>query len=360
MQEDLEAKNNYEIITLDEKEKWRYIVSSFSDSDVFYLPEYVEAFSLINNNVPILFYYNDGETKAINVFEKRDISAQKEFNNKIPVNKYFDITTPYGYGGFIIEGDGYKSVNKAFIEYCGNSNIISEFVRFSLFSNYINKYYGEVEKNKLNVIRKINMPPNEMLMDFEHKVRKNLKRANINNLEIELDTNMKTLDSFLEIYYNTMKRNNAKEEYYFPKEFFKKLGEINKNVVIFNVKYNKKIVSTELVIYSAKNCYSFLGGTLSDYFYLRPNDFLKYEIIKWAFEKNIENFVLGGGYTNSLDDGILKYKKSFAPNDDFTNFYIGKSIFDENIYNELTKIRCEENLNTSFFPIYRSMQEGST
>lgn len=37
----------------------------------------------------------------------------------------------------------------------------------------------------------------------------------------------------------------------------------------------------------------------------RANDFLKFEVIKWAKEKGFKNYVLGGGY--GTDDGIFQY-----------------------------------------------------
>ena len=343
-----------QIIVLDEKEKWRKIVKSFNKYDVFYLPEYVEALKIHGDGEPILFYYNDGKTKAMNVIMKRDIAKTEFFKDKIEENKYFDLSSPYGYGGFIIEGEDYKKVNESYEEYCKKNNIICEFVRFHLLENYQEKYDGEAINLKHNIIRKLDMNPEEMLMDFEHKVRKNIKKANRNNLQIQIDENCETLDEFLKIYYSTMDRNNAEQEYYFDKSFFKKLNEMKENVVYFNVLYEGKVISTELVIYSPNNCYSYLGGTLSEYFDLRPNDFLKYEIIKWAYNKGIKNFILGGGYGGE-DDGIYRYKKSFAPNGIY-DFYIGKNIFNKKIYAELVKIREEgEKIeNTNFFPLYRA------
>lgn len=344
------------ILDLSKKEEWRNVVQSFSNYDVFYLPEYVEAFKMHGDGEPMLFYYNDGKTKAMNVIMKRDIAKTDFFKDKIEENKYFDVTSPYGYGGVIIEGKDYKKVNKAYAKYCKKNNIVSEFVRFHLLENYEKKYNGKVENIKHNIIRKLDINPEDMLMDFEHKVRKNIKKANRNGLKIQIDTEGETLEDFLKIYYSTMDRNNAEEGYYFKREFFEKLNEMKDNVVYFNVLYENKVISTELVIYSPSNCYSYLGGTLSEYFNLRPNDFLKYEIIKWAYNKGIKNFILGGGYGKE-DDGIYKYKKSFAPNGVY-DFYIGKNIFNKRIYKKLVNIRrknSENNIeNNSYFPLYRA------
>ncbi|MFK4998691.1 GNAT family N-acetyltransferase [Bacillus sp. N9] len=79
------------------------------------------------------------------------------------------------------------------------------------------------------------------------------------------------------------------------------------NFVYIHVLNEDKVVSTELVLYGSENCYSFLGGTDRNYFKLQPNTLLKYEVIKWAKEKGLKRFILGGGY--GKDDGIYKYKK---------------------------------------------------
>ena len=345
----------FTILTLEDKEKWNEIVTSFSSYDVFYLVEYVQAFQLHGEGEPLLFYYDDGKTKAINVIMKRDIAEMECFKNKIENNKYFDATSPYGYGGFIIEGEDYQKVNEAYSKFCKESNIVCEFVRFHLIEHYENKYNGEALSIKHNIVRSLDLNPENMLMDFEHKVRKNIKKANRNNLQIQIDTEGKTLDSFLEIYYKTMDRNNAEKDYYFSKKFFEAINTMKNHFVYFNVLYEGKIISTELVIHSKNNCYSYLGGTLSEYFDLRPNDFLKYEIIKWAYEKGIKNFILGGGY-GSEDDGIYRYKTSFAPNG-VHDFYIGKNIFDNETYKMLVDLRMKEknfDVNSSFFPLYRA------
>lgn len=107
------------------------------------------------------------------------------------------------------------------------------------------------------------------------------------------------------------------------------------------------------MIYGAENCYSYLGGTYRDYFDLRPNDFLKYEIIKWAKDKGLKNFVLGGGY--GADDGIFQYKTCLAPKG-VVDFFIGRKVFDEEKYQALVSIRRKNDMNieeSKFFPTYR-------
>ena len=87
---------------------------------------------------------------------------------------------------------------------------------------------------------------------------------------------------------------------------------------------------------------------------MRPNDFLKYEIIKWAKEKGLKNFVLGGGY--GADDGIFQYKTCLAPKG-VVDFYIGRTVFDQEKYQQLVDFRANENpacRTSGYFPRYRA------
>lgn len=343
-------------IHVGEGERWNNCVRSFYDYDVFYLHEYVLAFmnEKKENGVPVLLYYENGADRAINVVFKRDIERNKKMQGKIAAGEFFDLVSPYGYGGFWGNITDYEALNRAYNAFCVSQHFICEFVRFELFSDYHAHYDGEVETRTHNVVRDLEIPLNEMWMDFKQKVRKNVKKANGNHLEIVIENTVAHLQDFLNIYYSTMERSNAESEYYFSKEFFEILSRMSDNIMYFYVIYEGKVISAELVIYGAENCYSYLGGTNREYFELRPNDFLKYEIIKWAKERGLKNFVLGGGY--GVDDGIFQYKACLAPKG-IVDFYIGRKVFDAENYIKLVNIRAAEDpdcLQSGYFPKYRA------
>lgn len=350
----------FSIITLDENDRWDKVVKSFLNYDVCFLSGYAKAFHIHGDGEPLLFYFDDGKTRAINVVMKRDIADIPLFKEHIPAKTWFDLSTPYGYGGFWFDGErNYEAVGTTYDEYCRKQGFVSEFTRFHLLSEYQPYYSGISETHTHNVIRSLDIPLDEILHDFEYKVRKNLKRAEASGLQIEIDTTGDMLDDFLNIYYGTMDRTNAKDNFMFTKEYFENINLMQDNYVYFHVLYEGQVISTELVIYGSENCYSFLGGTNREFFNLRPNDFLKFEIIKWAKAKGLKRFILGGGYGD--DDGIFKYKKSLAPDGVF-DFYIGKKIFDETRYSELVEIwkteagidhQVDADYITGFFPKYR-------
>lgn len=339
--------------SLTQKERWDAIVRSFPDYEVFFLSDYSAAFMQENtkNGEPLLLYYEEGNDRGIEVVFKRDIAFDENLIEKIEKGRYFDLITPYGYGGFRGNISDWDRLNQTYQDYCNANHYICEFIRFDLFSDYHLHYGGDVETRTHNVVRSLECSLDDIWMDFKQKVRKNVKKANRYNLSCIVENTEEHIDDFLRIYYSTMDRTDADSEYYFSKKFYRSLNVMKNNIAYFYAVYDNKIVSTELVIYGSENCYSYLGGTDRAYFDVRPNDFLKYEIIKWAKRKGLKKFVLGGGYGS--DDGIFQYKSALSPKG-IVDFYIGRKIFNDDEYKKILNLRNPYELNDNFFPIYRS------
>lgn len=201
---------NLKILTLQQSQEWDQIVRSFSDYDVYYLSGYVKAFQLHGDGEPLLFYYEGENLRGINVVMKRDISRDPHFMGRLPENTYFDFATPYGYGGWLLEGAGNPGpLYTAYQNWCLEHGAVDEFVRFSLFSNSRETYYGEVIPRTGNIVRRLDLPMDDIRMDFEHKVRKNIRRAEQQGLTVSIDPGGERLEEFLSIYNRTMDSSHA-------------------------------------------------------------------------------------------------------------------------------------------------------
>ncbi len=236
-----------------------------------------------------------------------------------------DVITPYGYGGAFFWGADRDAVAAGFWPvfdgWAAEQPVVSELVR-----------------------------ADALWMDCEHKVRKNVKRARRAGVKIEFDPTGERLDDFLRLYDHTLQRRDAPERYRFPREFFERLPDQR---VYVHALHGDDVVSSELVLLSEHNAYSFLGGTESEAFELRPNDLLKWELILWAKEAGKRRFVLGGGYGS--DDGIFRYKRSFAPHG-LVPFFVGRRVLEPELYRALTE-RLGVAGERAFFPAYREQTQ---
>ncbi|TXN35984.1 GNAT family N-acetyltransferase [Flagellimonas hymeniacidonis] len=311
------------------------------------------------NKIPYSFiYFEKGEPKILMPFFLRPVELLKD-------TKYFDVVSPYGYAGPVIaKGTDYLMI-KDFWEKVDDwylkNNIISEFMRFSLNGNY-QGYNGNLVHTLYNVSGVIE---DEQLqwMNFKSKVRNNYRRAVSNNLTFKLfhqNISKDEIKVFYSIYTSTMKRNLAKKNYFFEMKYFENFINQNPDKCLLALVYKDDIaISTELVLIYDRTLFSFLGGTRSDFFQTRPNDFLKINVMKWARQHNMKNYVLGGG--RSDNDSLYQYKKSFFPKQEDVVYFTGRKIVHPEIYQALVLANnqsesANETLNldsTGFFPKYR-------
>ena len=81
-----------------------------------------------------MLHFETNGLRGINVVMKRDIAQFAPFKNRIEPGSFFDITTPYGYGGFLLEGNtsesALKELYERYTEFAKNEKVVSEFVRY--------------------------------------------------------------------------------------------------------------------------------------------------------------------------------------------------------------------------------------
>jgi len=348
------------IITLDEKDKWDSIVKSFENYDVYYLSGYVTGFKLHGDGEPILFYYENNEFRAINVVIKRLIENTPKVKNNNE-KAYYDLTTPYGYGGFIFEGiindKEVNLLNNVYTDYCYKNNIISEFVRFhpvlrnSENSDYI---YNVIDLGRTITI---NLKSEEQIWrDLRSKNRNVIRKAKNSDVKIYSGRSPYLVDQFIPLYNSTMDSENARDYYYFNKDFYSSIiNDLKYNSLFFYALYRNKIISMSIILFSNKKMHYHLSASDMEFRNLASTNLLLYEAACWGCENGYKSFHLGGGLSNSEDDGLFRFKKAFNEKSE-TSFSIGTKIFNKKIYDKLVDIRkkaSEFDIDDPFFPKYR-------
>jgi len=333
----------HQVLSLREAKAWRQRLESLPRpmQDVYASPEYYSLYVSEHVQAECFVYEENGQVivypylkSNINVLGLAELKGQ-----------FFDIEGVYGYNGLLSNTDDsafFKGFSRAFAKYCEKANIVTEFARLNpIFFNENLRNHWDVRKVNKNVIVDLTQSEEDLWMrSYEHCVRKNVNKAKRSNLRVcffyggQLDE--KHLRAFLKIYLSTMDRHETSGFYYFDKAYFEKLCRLLPRQSLFFFAFNgREAVSCELVLLSQENAYSFLGGTLADAQALRPNNILKHEIILTLKKMGFQKYCLGGGKT--MDDGIFRYKRTFAK-DGEVDFYIGKKVHNPKIYNRL----CEQ------------------
>lgn len=281
-----------------------------------------------------------------------------------------DAVSPYGYGGPFTTLNNQIDWNLFWADvlaWMRLENVLTFFVRASLEISSLSGLPAETQLDcksihlNDNIVVDLRRPEESQWTHYEHKVRKNVKKAERADLTVRIQSDFRNLPKFIDIYQSTMQRRSANGWYYFDGHFFESFDKhLRGNFIVAEVyQPDGTLVSTELVLESERFLYSYLGGTSKDAFIYAPNDLLKHSVIQYGRSQGKLGYVLGGGYER--DDGIFKYKKSFDPTG-AVEFHGIQLIADPIVYGKLTDFLLSQErarqpnvtLLSNFFPQYRA------
>lgn len=342
------------VIGLEQSEQWDRIVRSFADYDVYWLSGYVKAFRLHGDGEPFLFFYEGNGVRGINVVMRRDIAQVGELADSIEPGTYFDFSSPYGYGGWIVEGEESACLFEEYERWCQEHNIVSEFVRFHpVLENHI--YLTErYEVTGLGKTITMNLEsPDTIWNNITSKNRNMIRKAQKNGIRVYQARNAEIYETFREIYDATMDKDNADKYYYFSEDFYKSVLEnLPYNALVFYAEYEKQVIAASIMLAVNGKMNYHLSGSVREFSNLAPTNLLLYEAAMWGCNNGYKTLYLGGG-VGSGEDTLFKFKKSFYRREDLNRFYIGKKIFNQEKYDEFTALRHDLPEN-SYFPRYRA------
>lgn len=344
------------VYTLTDAVQWDAIVHSFQNYDVYYLSGYVRAFQLHGDGEPLLFFYEGDEVRAVSVMMKRDVAKDPHFAGKLPEGKYFDFATPYGYGGWLLEGEGDKApLFAAYENWCRENSVVSEFVRFHPVLGNQEGLYGGYEVVGLGETVAMDLSSPEIVWEnLTSKNRNVIRKAQKHCLRVYHGQYPEIYETFQEIYNATMDKDRAEKYYYFAPAFYKSvLNDLPRNAQVFYARAEDGTVAAASIMLVANGRMNYhLSGSRQELQHLAPTNLLLYEAALWGCANGCKTLYLGGG-VGSGEDGLYKFKKSFYRREP-RRFYIGRKRFLLDAYEELMALRTDLPEGSGFFPRYRA------
>lgn len=321
--------------------------------DIYYNIDYCKLYEKKNEKIEKFIYENE-IGKILNIFLKRKIEISLD-------EEYYDITTPYGYGGPIILD--LKDKNKkdiliqeyyeAFSKYCEKNNIVSEFIRFHpIYQNALDftKIY-DINFSRKTIGTNLKDYIDPVSSEFSKSAKREIKNAQKNNLSVMIIEKPENLNDFKKVYFETMARNSADSFYYFDEYYFNNLIKfLTNSILLIQILENEEILASELYFKNGQILHAHLLGVSQRGLELNIGSLIEATAAQYGKERSYYYIHHGGGRSSDPEDGLLKYKKKFGKNTEF-DFYIGKKIWNENIYQKLIQIK--KNKNSEFFPAYR-------
>lgn len=352
-------------IPIGDTKKWDQIVTSFTQHDVYYLSGYVKAFQVHGDGTPYLFFYESDSLRCINVAMKQDIASITQFNGVLPPATYFDLMTPYGYGGFLFEGDinneTLSEFKDAYSQYMQVNNIVSEFVRYHPIlknATIASKIFPIINKGETAYM---DLATPELIWDnMKPNSRNNIRKAKKSAITIQHSCDPALYKDFRMMYNEVMQRNEASPYYYFKDEFFASIQQdLQNNHEFFYASYGDKIIAMSLLIYANRQLHSHLSCSDAAYRQFAPSNLLLYEAACWGHENGMKTMHLGGGVGYKNDD-LLRFKQTFNKNSSLTAS-IGTNVYIQEVYDLLVGEQKDNNTSpqqekNTFFPLFRYNQ----
>ncbi|MBS0154445.1 MAG: GNAT family N-acetyltransferase [Nitrospira sp.] len=276
-------------------------------------------------------------------------------------NSWCDLISPYGFGGPF--GWGSPDVTTfwdRFDQWADTLNVVSLFTRLPLFEDQAIPFKGEVITKGPSVVIPLEEGEPSILKNYAKSVREVLRRSVRKGVSVVVDPQGDRLEEFLAVYYSTMERRTASSNYFFPQMLFTALMKrLSTHTVFFHALHENHVVSTELQLVSQSHTYAFLGGTTEEGLSCGANTALRHQTNVWGSEQGKRYMVFGGSHQEN--DGLLSYKKRFAPHSVKT-FKVGTRILNPDQYMRLIEQRRVWAVGQGqqwvpvegFFPAYRS------
>lgn len=332
-----------------DREEWWALLREVRAEDIFFSPEYLKCNEIVYNGQAECFVYQGTEAVIVYPYILRPIEG----------TNYFDITSGYGYGGFI-GWPRYQELDEfrwLFRDYCRERKIVSEFIRFHPFYENHLVPISEVQALSIHqevVYSKTNVSEEELHESITREAWKKIRKSLRNNLNIIQSLDDQYYFKFIDIYYETMERLQASKFYFFPVEFFYNLKNLSNDINLFTVTYENKVVGGLLILIGDKYSYNFLSGSKADFVSLGINDYLQFKVLEWARQTGKEYHLLGGGLKRG--DSLFRFKSKYSKLT--INYYLGKFIWDSETYNKLVdtrrgKLTGESMAEIDWFPAYR-------
>lgn len=333
--------------------------------DVYHLPEYVRLDGERNHARPMAFLARSGDEELfIPYLLRRCENLVPESMGGEPV---FDVVSPYGYPGLLLSDAARRSARFArqamqrLSEGLRDMGACSGFFRMHpLLGHGLSELFpdGFFTPAGETVAMDLAVDEAELWKGIREGHQGTINKCRKLGFVPRMVPLRDHVDPFLEIYRETMDRVQAKDSYYFGRDYFARLGEMPGHVHCGVVESEGRATAACIFFECGGIVQAHLGGTKSEFLSKSPFHLLLYSAARWAKSRGNRYFHIGGG-VGGARDRLLQFKRGFSRLR--FSFSTLRLITDDGKYRELTTRRArianvpvEEFAGRDFFPAYRA------
>jgi hypothetical protein len=344
--------------------RWREALGRLRH-DFYHLPEYVRLDGEWNQARPMAFVARSGDEELFIPYLLR--RCESLFPEASVGDTVYDVVSPYGYPGLLLSDAARRSPRFARLAVDRLSETLREmgacsafFRMHPLLSDGLSELFpkGFFTAAGETVAMDLTLDGSELWKGVREGHQWTINRCRKLGFVPRMVSLRDHLDRVMEIYRETMDRVQAKESYYFDREYFARLAEMPGRVHCGVVESEGRPVAACVFFECDGIVQAHLGGTKSEFLNRSPFHLLLYSAAEWAKSRGNRYLHIGGG-VGGANDRLLQFKRGFSrlrfP------FSTLRLITDDGKYRELTTRRAqaanvpvEEFSSREFFPTYRA------
>ena len=353
--------SDFIVLNSSHSEEWDAYLNQMDRKDIYFSADFCRLFEDDDHQQAELFVFKQGEKLIIYPYLLRSISHLPAVIQLGLEGEWYDISTPYGYGGPISNvpigaerTELYRQFSETFTAYCKEKKIMTEFVRFHPFIGNAAEYQKGLttELNRNTVYMDLTVGSESVLIqNYGSNHKRNIRKLKSAPFTIRKSDLKDRIEPFIELYYGTLNDLQADPFYYFPRKFIEDTSLMPEGrVSLFEAMDGERSVGASIVLLDRPWMHYHLCGWDRAYLQWSPTKFLIHAAAVWGIENGYEKFHLGGGYKGN--DELFQFKLRFATQLEPLDYYLGKRIFFPEVYERMIAL-CDTGVAGNYFPLYR-------
>lgn len=331
--------------------------------DIYHLPEYVALDAKRTKTIPEAFLFRDGDKTFFAPYLLRSCTDIIDLGGE----EVYDVISPYGYPGILLSEAAANSPDfpdlalQKFREALQSRRVCSAFLRLhpilgEKFADIFKS--GSFQANGKTVSIDLTLDEDQIWAKTRRGHQSTINKCTRLGLSAKTIPITENIGEFISIYEETMHRVQAKDIYYFSREYFEGLLTLKDNLHLGVVESEQEIICASLFFESCGIVQAHLGGTRTKFLKQSPFNLLLHYMRLWAKARGNKYLHIGGG-VGGEQDNLYTFKSGFSKQRH--NFFTMRSVVDSNCYNDLLRFRAksinksiEELQESNFFPAYRA------
>jgi lipid II:glycine glycyltransferase (peptidoglycan interpeptide bridge formation enzyme) len=190
------------------------------------------------------------------------------------------------------------------VELRGNHNALTNLLSFT--SHYT--HVLDLDKSE-----------NMVFSSFKSNVKRNIKRAQKEGLQITLSNTWESMMAFYRLNCMTRKQHGLPPQ---PLSFFKKIFEhviSPQNGLVVQAFFQMKPIAAAVYYHFGNHAVYKYGASDRKYLNLRPNNLVMWEAIKYYVNNGFQHFSFGR--TEPENHGLLQFKRAWETREETLNYY---------------------------------------